>query len=220
MDVLVEWEIDGHVFRAGLVTTEEERLECYKFRYRHYHKRLGQIPPHPDEIDVDFADEYSSMICAYDDKQEVVGTVRHIPCEKGCLLTHGRGGKPEIFSGQLFEFPGRHPDTGDIIHLEQVVECSRWIGSPYSTAKGRIAVSWMIVAATMELCRRRGDAYILMALQNEQVKKFREAPWHFTELHPRADGEAHDYHGARVRLGIIFVPQEDRDEDYLKLATS
>lgn len=76
-------------------TTEEEKIEIYKLRYQVYCEEYGFLPAadHPDGLEKDEYDDFSTHFTATDNQGNIIGTIRLIqdsklglPIEKYCGL--------------------------------------------------------------------------------------------------------------------------------------
>lgn len=223
MKLLTQWSIGHHVLRAWLVEAGDDdvRRQCYALRYQQYHNVKRQIPANPSGLDIDWADAHSTMMCTtLDNDPTPIGTFRYIHAEHGCLLTHGRDGEPEVFSGVPFTIPRVNPRTGEPIRLEETVEGSRCVGLtiPIEFGSGwitrenglipgdRIVHSMLLFEASLELAWRMGIKQWVCAIHDKHVENCVRDGWDFIELMRNPDGSPHQYKGEDFRVCLLPIP--------------
>ena len=155
MEVLETWSFGSQILRAGLVTTAREKMACFRLRYREYHDIQGEIPSDPEHLDIDWADECSTLLCTtLDDDPRPIGTMRLIHCQHGCLLTRGYSERPARFSGVAYAIPERSPASGESVRAWETVEGSRFVARVIELDDGlRVVHSNLLMQAAMSFCR-------------------------------------------------------------------
>jgi hypothetical protein len=211
MHTLTTWTIAGHILRAGLVTTIAERRRCQRLRYHEYHDVQGSIEDNHDHLDIDWADAHATLLCStLDDDPRPIGTMRLIPCERGCLLTHGDDGCPVRFGDSAYALPRTCPLTDASVRACDTVEGSRYVARLVELEPQlRVVHSNLLLEAGLRWCREHGRRQIIGAMREHQWRHLGREPMAMFESCAREDGRPHRYHDMDYRAVFIPVTAEE-----------
>jgi hypothetical protein len=206
MDVITTWSFANHTIRAGLVSTQAERLACLRLRYLEYHHGQRSIDSNDDELDLDWADEFSTMLCStLDDDPTPIGTMRLIHCEHGCLLTRGYDERPAMFSRVPYAIPRHCPITGRTAHTHETVEGSRYVARIIELEPWlRVLHSNLLLDSAMRWCLSHGIRQMIGAMREHQWRNLVNDGLRMAETIRRSDGRPHRLHGMDYR--DVFIP--------------
>lgn len=230
---LETWPIGRRTLRAWLVESgdEEVRRQCYELRYEQYFRQKRQIPPREDGLDIDQFDVHSTLMATtLDDDPRPIGTFRYIHAQYGTILTHGRDGGPEIFSGMPFVMPKVNPITGEPIRLDETVEGSRCVGLSIPVVEGdgfstpdndiepgdRIVHSMLLFKASLILARRMGVKQWVCAIHDSHVANCIRDGWNFVEILKNPDGSPHEYKGEAFRVCLLPIPELEHNDYFCR----
>jgi len=152
---ILTWDFgEGSSLIAILVTTTEQALLISGLRHAVYAVELGQVRETPFGLEWDEFDwpraSHLLISLRIKDHSKVIGTARLIWCEYGFLFDG------QELGGEVFQFPDRHPESGEVISRSQTFEFSRWIGREIILPEpdGRIVkASNFVIEAAIEATR-------------------------------------------------------------------
>lgn len=182
MEVLVEEYVDGRTYQVGLVSTDQERDQCYRLRFQTFCIDIPRLPPenYPDGLEHDEYDRHSWNFIAVDTTRpdKAIGAFRLIRCKHGSLMMESR------FSGQPFKLPTEF--MGEPVRPETTVEAARWIGPARGTAKKGVIVkvSKMLLEAGLKISLRESITHWICAIDPKPLAHLIKDGWPFEEMLP------------------------------------